>query len=136
MAPAAPVKRLAAWGLDALIVGIVLVPLNPRVYSRQPSAALFFALVVPAVLLAFVCLVGFDGGKRGATPGTRVMRIRVADAKTGRPIGYRRATRRRIAYVVGALVFYLGWLWILFDSRRQAWHDKFAHSVVVEAHGP
>src|SRR5688572_21736407 len=91
---AAPAKRLAAWGLDALIAGVVFTPLNPGFYSGEPSAGLFLVLLAPAVLLGFVCLVAFDGGQRGATPGKRVMGIRVADAQTGRPIGYCRAITR------------------------------------------
>ena len=59
------------------------------------------------------------------------MGVRVADAVTGAPIGYKRALIRRLGYYLGGIVFYLGWLWVLFDSRRQAWHDKLAGSVVV-----
>jgi uncharacterized RDD family membrane protein YckC len=30
-------------------------------------------------------------------------------------------------------VLYLGFIWILFDDRRQGWHDKIADTLVVEA---
>jgi uncharacterized RDD family membrane protein YckC len=128
---ATPVQRFAAWVLDAFIAGIVFTPLSSILWSSNPSPWLFVALLAPAMVLLFVYLVLFDGGRRGATPGKRIVGIRVADARTGGPLGYRRALIRRLGYYLGGLVLYIGWLWLLFDSRRQAWHDKVAGSVVV-----
>ena len=133
MSLATRVQRIAAWVLDAFIAALAFTPLNPIIWSSDPSPTLFFALWAPAMILLFACLVLFDGGPRGATPGKRILGIRVADADTGGPIGYRRALVRRLGYYLGGLVLYLGWLWMLFDSRRQAWHDKLAGSVVVKA---
>jgi uncharacterized RDD family membrane protein YckC len=122
---AEPWQRLAAWALDAIAAGIVLTPFNPLLYDRTPGSGLFFALSVPGLVALFVCLVLFDGGMKGATPGKRMVGIRVTDAKIGR------AAVRRVGYIVGGLMLYLGWLWILVDGRRQAWHDKLAGTIVV-----
>ena len=130
---AAPGRRIAAGVLDAFIVALVFTPLNPSLWSSDPSPSLFLALWGSAVVLAFVYMVLFDGGRRGATPGKRIVGIRVTDAHSGGPIGYRRAVVRRLGYCLGGLVMYVGWLWLLFDSRRQTWHDKLAGSVVVSA---
>jgi len=32
---------------------------------------------------------------------------------------------------VSWVVFLLGYLWMLWDSEKQCWHDKFAGDVVV-----
>jgi uncharacterized RDD family membrane protein YckC len=130
---AAPGLRFIAWIVDALIAGVVFIPLNPALYSDGTDRSLFFALFVAAVVLWFVCFVAFDGGRRGATPGKRVVGIRVADEQTCGPIGYRRAAVRRVVYILGGLALYVGWLWVFFDSRHQAWHDKAADSVVIRA---
>jgi uncharacterized RDD family membrane protein YckC len=130
---ATPGVRLLAWLLDAVLAGVVFTPLNPALYSSSPTAPLFLALSVPAIMLLLFCLVAFDGGRRGATPGKRIVGIRVADARTGGPIGYRRAAVRRLGFLLGGVVLCLGWLWIIFDAHRQAWHDKLAHSLVVRA---
>jgi uncharacterized RDD family membrane protein YckC len=107
--------------------------LNPALYSSsdEPNRLLFSALLGSATILVFVYLIAFDGGKRGATPGKRVVGIRVADADEGGPIGYRRAAVRRLGYLIGGLPFFAGWLWGLFDPHRQTWHDKLARSVVI-----
>jgi len=105
---ATPAQRLPAWVLDAVIGGLVFTPLNPILYSSRPSLLLFVALLVPTMLLLFGYLVLFDGGARGTTPGKRVIGIRAADATTGNAIGYRRAAVRRLVYLLGGLVFYIG----------------------------
>ena len=38
---------------------------------------------------------------------------------------------RYLAYYLSALVFFLGFLWVAFDRRKQGWHDKIAGTVVV-----
>ena len=78
-------------------------------------------------------MVGFDGGRRGATAGKRIVGLRVVDAQTGGPIGFGRAAVRRVVYVLGGLILYFGWLWMFTNSRRQTWHDKAAGSLVVRA---
>ena len=38
---------------------------------------------------------------------------------------------RQLAHIVDSLVCYLGWLWPLWDSRRQTLADKIMATVVV-----
>jgi uncharacterized RDD family membrane protein YckC len=40
--------------------------------------------------------------------------------------------RHVIGYPLSALFFGLGVFWMLWDRRRQAWHDKLAKTVVVK----
>lgn len=79
-----PGRRLLAWLFDCVIVGFLLIPLNPLLYTDEPDAALFFGLTVAGTILVDPYLVAFDGGKRGATPGKRIVGIRVADAGSRR----------------------------------------------------
>jgi len=74
-------------------------------------------------------------GKTGQTPGDAVMSIRVVDFRngTGEPIGYGRALGRALMSIVSGVVLLLGYLWMLWDSEKQTWHDKVAGSVVVPA---
>jgi uncharacterized RDD family membrane protein YckC len=39
---------------------------------------------------------------------------------------------RALAALFGVCVMFLGFLWILWDSERQGWHDKIAGTVVVK----
>jgi uncharacterized RDD family membrane protein YckC len=131
-----PRKRLGAWVLDALIASVVLSPILipvALIARSAESAGTTVACVVVLDVVVFAYLVAFDGGQRGATPGNRILGMRVVDAAGGDSIGFRRAALRRLAYAVGGLVLYLGWVWLLVDGRRQALHDKVARTLVVAA---
>ena len=67
----------------------------------------------------------------GQTPGKLLMKIRVIKTD-GSPISDSDAVLRYIGYLLDSF-FFVGWLWALFDNKRQAWHDKLAHTYVVSA---
>lgn len=71
---------------------------------------------------------------RGQTWGRKIAGVRVVDAATGAPPGWGKAIGRSLfANFISANVCYLGYLWMLWDSKRQTWHDKVASTLVVEA---
>jgi uncharacterized RDD family membrane protein YckC len=70
-------------------------------------------------------------GTTGQTPGDAALSIRVVGKDTGAPIGYSRAFVRWLVSLVSGIVILLGYLWMLWDSEKQTWHDKAANSVVV-----
>jgi len=40
---------------------------------------------------------------------------------------------RWLVSIVSAIVFVLGYLWMLWDGEKQCWHDKAANDVVIPA---
>ena len=115
-------RRFAAWFLDGLIVFVVELIL--RLALREIGAVL--AIFVGAAYFTY-----FEGGPRGAGFGKRALGIRVIDAQTGGPIGYARAFVRWISQILSAVVIFLGYFWMLWDSEKQCWHDKLAGDFVV-----
>jgi uncharacterized RDD family membrane protein YckC len=70
-------------------------------------------------------------GRKGSTPGMREAGIRLT-RRTGEPIGVRRALIRFWGqYVLFGLTLGVGALWMIWDKRRQALHDKLADTCVV-----
>jgi uncharacterized RDD family membrane protein YckC len=65
----------------------------------------------------------------GQTPGKYLMGLRIVRTDTDR-IRLGNAVLREIGYVLSGILF-LGYLWILFDNRRQGFHDKLAGTLVV-----
>lgn len=65
----------------------------------------------------------------GVTIGKRVMGL-VVVSKDGGSVSFGMALRRYIGYYISA-VFMLGYIWIIFDARRQGWHDKLAGTFVL-----
>ena len=72
-----------------------------------------------------------EGSPSGQTIGKRAMNIRVIDFRTGGPIDTSRALIRYLGRILSSIPCGLGYLWMLWDSERQTWHDKIAESVVV-----
>ena len=69
---------------------------------------------------------------RGATPGMMATGIRVVREDGGR-VGLGTAFLRLLIVILGAIPFFLGWLWVFWDPRHQGWHDKVAKTLVVRA---
>ena len=116
-------RRFGAWLIDGIIVGFVTEILDVALHRVLGSAVGLLASI------AYYCY--FEGGPRGAGYGKQTLGIRVIDAHTGYPIGYARAFVRWITQIISTLIFFLGYLWMLWDPEKQCWHDKFAGDVVV-----
>ena len=59
------------------------------------------------------------------------MGIRLVDATDHVPVGAVFSFLRQLAHFADSFVCYLGWLWPLWDSRRQTFADKITGTVVV-----
>ena len=66
----------------------------------------------------------------GKTVGKALMGLRVL-GQDGRRLTFSQALIRALSYYVSGLVLFIGFLWVLVDDRRQAWHDKLARTIVV-----
>jgi uncharacterized RDD family membrane protein YckC len=116
-------RRFWALLLDGIILGIVGTILE-AVVGRS-----FGGIVALALYIGYFGY--FIGSPSGQTIGKRALGIRVIDAQTGGPIGFSRAVLRFFAAILSAIVFYLGYFWMLWDPEKQTWHDKIAGDVVV-----
>lgn len=65
----------------------------------------------------------------GQTPGKRVLGLRVVRAD-GQRLRLSNAIWRQVGYWL-SMIFYLGFIWILFDNKRQGFHDKLSRTIVV-----
>jgi len=87
------------------------------------------ALLLNEVLLALLIL--WFWIRYAATPGKLLFYCEIVDARSGKPITPKQAFLRYIGYLISLLTFGLGFIWIVFDKRKQGWHDKIAGTVVV-----
>ena len=116
--------RLGAFALDALLVFVVAGPLIAVTRSGIAGAVLLG--VVAPMVAAIACWHFF-----GATPGKITFSARIVDARSGARPSLARLAIRFAAYLASALPFFLGFVWIAIDRRKQAWHDKIAGTRVV-----
>lgn len=66
----------------------------------------------------------------GKTVGKALMGLRVL-GQDGRRLTFFQALIRALSYYISGLALFIGFLWVLVDDRRQAWHDKLARTIVV-----
>jgi uncharacterized RDD family membrane protein YckC len=70
---------------------------------------------------------------RGQTWGRKLAGVRVVSAASGGAPGWGKAIGRTLfASFISGNFCYLGYLWMLWDSKRQTWHDKVAGTLVLE----
>ena len=118
-------QRVGAYLID----WVILVIFEVIVFVILRSApGLAYAIVLIGTYGYFTYL---EGGATGQTVGMKAVGIRVIDFNGGGPIGYGRGFIRQLVKIVSGLVILLGYLWMLWDSEKQTWHDKGAGSVVV-----
>jgi uncharacterized RDD family membrane protein YckC len=157
----APVRvELASWGrrvlgylVDAflsvvtgipLIVGFVMldndIPTHTDIYGNTvvDETASVSGATVGMLLLGGLIVVAFGlyntvirQGRTGYSLGKTVVGIRLVKESTKEPMGAGLCFVRQLAHYVDSLVCYLGWLWPLWDARRQTLADKIMGTVVV-----
>ncbi len=70
---------------------------------------------------------------RSATPGKMAIAAKIVDARTGEAPSTGQLIGRYLSYYISAMPFCLGFIWVAFDRRKQGWHDKLAHTVVIRS---
>jgi uncharacterized RDD family membrane protein YckC len=115
--PAGFWRRFAAALIDGIVIGVV----------NGILRAIFGTAGEGLGILISLAYFTYFHGRTGQTPGN------VVDVRDnlGQPIGYGRAALRWLVSIVSAIVLLLGYLWMLWDSKKQTWHDKAAGSVPV-----
>ena len=139
---------LSLIGLIPAIIGIILLAvaasdsLTTDEFGNVTSTGEFdpALAVVGGLLIALGVLVGlaitiwnrvFKMGRTGQSVGKKVIGLYLLDDKTGQPIGAGMCFLREVVQTLVNQVFYLGWLWMLWDADQQTLGDKSVHSSVV-----
>ena len=73
----------------------------------------------------------FRMGRTGQSVGKSAMGLKLVDDKTGQPIGAGKCFLREILAAIVNQVFYLSYLWMLWDTDKVTLADKAVHSTVV-----
>jgi uncharacterized RDD family membrane protein YckC len=131
-------KRVLALLVDFLLLSLLLSWFGQAVFPNLLSApassalpegqALSFLGITALVWVGYLSLLG--SSRRGQTLGMMLYGIAVRDLDGG-PVNVGRAAIRSVI-LIAASGFLIDAFWPLWDPRRQALHDKPAHTVVVD----
>ncbi len=106
--------RIAASGIDAVLVGIV-------------TAVTHTGAAMPAIFAAY-CVVMW--AMKGTTIGGIICGLKVVRLDD-RKVDWIVAVVRCLAGFLSLAVAGLGFLWVAFDDQKQSWHDKIAGTTIV-----
>jgi len=68
---------------------------------------------------------------QGRTLGNKIMHIQIVRVD-GTPLRLQHAFLRYLGFLLSGVVFFLGFAWMLWDKKKQGWHDKIADTIVLK----
>ena len=128
---AGPLRRIYAFAIDIGILLMVAFIVGPIFGSNE---GIFGVLNIQAAIIdVFVFLAYFiiPTGIFGRTIGKWVAGISVVDEEGNKPGVAIAIPREMVGRFVATITFGIGIIWVIFDSKRQGWHDKIAGTYVV-----
>ena len=127
------VNTYANWGQRALGY---LIDVAPVIVVVLILSRISVGLLVVGWLLSLGWSIynrWYLGGTTGQSIGRKVVNIRLVSERTGQPIGMLMAFVRDICHIIDSLICYVGWLFPLWDAKRQTIADKIVSTVVIPA---
>lgn len=104
-----------------------------QVCASQPSAvgqAVFWLAWLVGMAYAIWNL-GYRQGTTGSSIGKSALKFKVVSESTGQPIGFGMSVVRQLAHFVDAVICYVGFLFPLWDKKRQTLADKIMTTVCL-----
>ncbi|MCW2563854.1 MAG: hypothetical protein JWQ31_2414 [Mycobacterium sp.] len=150
------ITRVLAWLIDDVPVFIVLGVAYGVAFGTADNQCLstgeysygvyctssFSAIGVILLGLGYIAALayglwnwGYRQGTTGSSIGKSIMKFKVVSEKTWQPIGFGLSIVRQLAHLVDAAVCYIGFLFPLWDAKRQTLADKIMTTVCVPAEG-
>jgi uncharacterized RDD family membrane protein YckC len=87
-------------------------------------------VVLPLGLTLMLAYFTFFHATWGQTIGKMIFGLRVVRTD-GQPLSFPRALARALGYILSAIPFFLGFLWVAFSPRKQSWHDALTDTMVT-----
>lgn len=127
-------KRTVSHIIDDLILLMLLFLIISDTISNSSnieSKILFInSLVIKFMIIKFLYHLIFTA-LYGASIGKMLLKIKIVDQQGFHtPLVIQSATRSFVR-LFSESIFYLGFLWAIFDQDKQGWHDKIARTIVV-----
>jgi uncharacterized RDD family membrane protein YckC len=117
------IERLIAVIIDGLIL------LIPNIIFSQVIGGVIGSLLSLALSAGYVI---YFWSSSGATPGKALMGLKVVSADGGTILTPGNAALRWVGTIISAIPIFLGYLWVIWDPKHEAWHDKIAKTKVIK----
>lgn len=118
--PQRVLSALIDWFAPFIVAGILFQISNALGYVA------WLAALVWAIYQAYL------GGQTGQSLGKKTIGLRLISEQTGQVIGGGLGIGRYFLHIVDGLPCYLGYLWPLWDAKKQTFADKIVKTIVVK----
>jgi uncharacterized RDD family membrane protein YckC len=129
--PGQPGVPYANWGQRA---GGYLIDVLPVAVLAWIGISISTSVYIVFLLIGLI-YTGYNrwylGGTTGQSYGKRALKLRLISEQTGQPIGPLMAFVRDICHILDSLACYIGWLFPLWDAKRQTFADKILNTIVI-----
>jgi len=129
-------KRAMAFFIDEMLLSFLLIIAMSDSFSNAKSVEAIIILTntyIMQYMMMKIVYQTFFVMQYGATLGKLAMKIKVIDIQTLDNPNFAVSLNRAIFRIISEMIFYLGFLWGMFDPQRQTWHDKTAKTLVIDA---
>jgi uncharacterized RDD family membrane protein YckC len=127
-------SRFWATMIDMVIWMMLIYPIFYLIYGSafiERASDFNLANNVINYFLPFIAIILLWKSK-GATPGKMFIKATIVDEESLGEPSTKQLVVRYFAYILSAIPLFLGYFWVGWDKKKQTWHDKLAHTVVVQ----
>jgi uncharacterized RDD family membrane protein YckC len=118
-------QRAGAYLIDLVPVWLLIV-----IGKATGSAAILDVFILIALgVIAYNRW--YMAGKTGQSWGKKALHLTLIGEATGQPIGGGMAFLRDLCHIIDSIICYVGWLFPLWDAKRQTLADKIMRTVVI-----
>jgi len=131
---ALPTEAYTPWftRVVAFVIDIIPYAVNQYCATRPSMIGQLAQWLTHLIGLAYLLWnYGYRQGTTGSSLGKSVMKVKVVSEVTGQPIGFGLSIVRQLAHFVDAIICYIGFLFPLWDAKRQTLADKIMTTVVL-----
>jgi len=121
---------VAEWPQRAL--GALIDYVAPAIVYVIASRILWvFAILVWLAWMGWAFYNAYLTGQTGQSIGKKIAGVKIVSEQTGLPIGGGMGIARYFAHILDGLACGVGWLWPLWDAKKQTFADKVIKTVAV-----
>jgi uncharacterized RDD family membrane protein YckC len=123
---------MAATQQTACVTDITEYSVNQ--YCATQSSTVGWLAHLLAVVLGLAYLIwnyGYRQGTTGSSIGKSVLKFKVVSEASGQPLGFGLSIVRQLAHIVDSIICFIGYLFPLWDAKRQTLADKIMSTVCL-----
>jgi uncharacterized RDD family membrane protein YckC len=121
--------RVGAFLIDAIIYGVPYGIGSAMSQNGSTGLALVFYLIALGIWVYNRLI---QQGQTGQSWGKKALGLKLISADTGQNVGVGKAFLRELTHLLDSLPCYLGYLWPLWDEKKQTFADKINNTYVVK----